>query len=175
LELLPGPPTATGTLTDHGPRREQLVSPHRTRAAWFSPATPIIIRQCSKFCITPFLHNIPVAYALCRGPMETPRRPYGRPRRVSRLRAARQAAGLSLRQVARLAGVTAGYLGALERLGSAALTYARARRLAEVLGCSLTDLLDATRTASSQAPSTHHPDTPPQEHDPGALSSRTRA
>ncbi len=62
---------------------------------------------------------------------------------MTALRQARHAAGLSLAAAARGAGVTPGYLAALERAGGPALTWSRARRIAAMYGCDMVALLGA--------------------------------
>jgi transcriptional regulator with XRE-family HTH domain len=62
---------------------------------------------------------------------------------MTALRQARHAAGLSLTAAARGAGVTPGYLAALERAGGPALTWPRACRLAAMYRVDMAALLGA--------------------------------
>jgi len=60
---------------------------------------------------------------------------------VTALRAARIAAGLSLRQAAKHASLSETYLAALERRGGAGLSWRRAAILASIYRTSITDLI----------------------------------
>lgn len=62
------------------------------------------------------------------------------------LRAIRERRQISLDVAAKKVGVAPAYLAQLERRGGAALTYPRARRLAALYGCSLTELVIGGRS-----------------------------
>ena len=65
--------------------------------------------------------------------------------------AARLAAELTLGEAARAAGISPRYLAALERQGSAALTWPRAQRLDAIYGLSPTHLLGTVRNKQGEA------------------------
>lgn len=62
---------------------------------------------------------------------------------MTRLAALREAAGLTRRQTARRLGISAVYLGELERAGISALTLPMARRMGRLYGISLDELRGA--------------------------------
>lgn len=66
------------------------------------------------------------------------------------LRRARVAAGFQLEEAANRAGIRPSYLALLERQGAGALTYPRARRLAELYSISMTQLIAVNGGRSEQ-------------------------
>lgn len=60
---------------------------------------------------------------------------------MTRLRAARHDAGMTLDEAARLAGITASYLAKCERSGGRSLSFRRALTLADLYKVRLNDLI----------------------------------